>query len=98
MTATSIQAPSYTPSVSPPLASRSASLVRRLAERFALVALGLYHLPLFINNYPSLGGGGFNEDGLAPAGDTYSRRRESGSRATCFTSPARCRAAIRATT
>src|SRR5579862_4652722 len=37
------------------LAARS--LTRRLAERFALVALGLYHLPLFLNNYPSLGGG-----------------------------------------
>jgi hypothetical protein len=42
------------------------SLTRRLAERFALVALSLYHLPLFLNNYPSLGGGsgGFSE-GLA---------------------------------
>jgi len=41
-------------------------LARRLAERFALVAFGLYHLPLFLNNYPSLGGGsgGFS-DGLA---------------------------------
>lgn len=39
-------------------------LTRRLAERFALVAFGLYHLPLFLNNYPSLGGGGFGE-GLA---------------------------------
>ena len=40
--------------------------MRRLAERFALVALGLSHLPLFLNNYPSLGGGtgGFSE-GLA---------------------------------
>jgi hypothetical protein len=37
---------------------------RRLSERFAFVALGLYHLPLFLNNYPSLGGGGFDE-GLA---------------------------------
>ncbi len=37
---------------------------RRLGERFAFVALGLYHLPLFLNNYPSLGGGGFDE-GLA---------------------------------
>jgi len=42
------------------------SLLRRFAERFALIAFGLYHLPLFINNYPSLGGGGFNETGLAP--------------------------------
>ena len=37
---------------------------RRLSERFAFVALGLYHLPLFLNNYPSLGGGGFDQ-GLA---------------------------------
>jgi len=41
------------------------SLTRRLLERFALIALGLYHIPLFLNNYPSLGGGGFNDDGLA---------------------------------
>jgi hypothetical protein len=34
-------------------------------ERFALVAFALYHLPLFVNNYPSLGGGGFSEQGLA---------------------------------
>jgi hypothetical protein len=27
--------------------------------------LALYHLPLFVNNYPSLGGGGFNDTGLA---------------------------------
>ena len=40
------------------------SLGRRLIERFALIAFGLYHLPLFLNNYPSLGGGGFSE-GLA---------------------------------
>ena len=40
--------------------------LRRLAERFGLVAFGLYHLPLFLNNYPSIGGGsgGFTE-GLA---------------------------------
>jgi len=38
---------------------------RRLLERFALIAFGLYHLPLFLNNYPTLGGGGFSEDGLA---------------------------------
>lgn len=36
----------------------------RFLQRFALIALGLYHVPLFLNNYPSLGGGGFN-DGLA---------------------------------
>ena len=46
------------------LAAFPASLSRRLAERFALVAFGLYHLPLFLNNFPSLGGGGFGE-GLA---------------------------------
>ncbi len=39
---------------------------RRLLERFALIAFGLYHIPLFLNNYPSLGGGGFNDSGLAP--------------------------------
>jgi hypothetical protein len=39
--------------------------VRRLVGRFALVAFGLYHLPLKLNNYPSLGGDGFREDGLA---------------------------------
>jgi hypothetical protein len=42
------------------------SIARRLAERFGLIALGLYHIPLFLNNYPSLGGGGFNDTGLAP--------------------------------
>ena len=40
-------------------------LVRRLAERFALIGFGLYHLPLFLNNYPHLGGGGMRESGLA---------------------------------
>jgi hypothetical protein len=45
--------------------SRSLSAGRRLLERFALIAFGLYHLPLFLNNYPTLGGGGFSEDGLA---------------------------------
>lgn len=38
---------------------------RRLLERFALIAFGLYHIPLFLNNYPSLGGGGFSDHGLA---------------------------------
>lgn len=37
----------------------------RLVERFALVAFALYHLPLFLNNYPSLGGGGMSQTGLA---------------------------------
>ncbi|MGH7619391.1 MAG: hypothetical protein ACREPM_19410 [Gemmatimonadaceae bacterium] len=41
------------------------SIARRLVERFALIAFGLYHLPLFLNNYPSLGGGGVNDSGLA---------------------------------
>jgi hypothetical protein len=41
-------------------------MMRRLLERFALIAFGLYHVPLFLNNYPSLGGGGFNDTGLAP--------------------------------
>ena len=44
---------------------RSVGVGRRLLERFALIAFGLYHLPLFLNNYPTLGGGGFNDDGLA---------------------------------
>src|SRR5262245_57214282 len=45
--------------------SRSVSTGRRLLERFALIAFGLYHLPLFLNDYPTLGGGGFSQDGLA---------------------------------
>jgi hypothetical protein len=45
--------------------SRSVSAGRRLLERFALIAFGLYHLPLLLNNYPTLGGGGFSQDGLA---------------------------------
>ena len=40
-------------------------LARRFVERFALITLALYHLPLFLNNYPSLGGGGMNDTGLA---------------------------------
>jgi hypothetical protein len=40
-------------------------LGRRLIERFALIAFGLYHLPLLLNNYPTLGGGGFSDNGLA---------------------------------
>ena len=40
-------------------------MTRRLFERFALIAFGLYHLPLLLNNYPTLGGGGFSQDGLA---------------------------------
>lgn len=58
-------------------------LPRRLAERFGLIAFGLYHLPLFLNNYPSLGGGaGGFASGLAvswghvftPAGIWLARR------------------------
>jgi hypothetical protein len=45
--------------------SQSVSAGRRLLERFALIGFGLYHLPLFLNNYPTLGGGGFSQDGLA---------------------------------
>jgi hypothetical protein len=41
------------------------SPAQRFVDRFVLVALGLYHLPLFLNNYPSLGGGGFKDTGLA---------------------------------
>jgi hypothetical protein len=59
------------PPSQPSLSSRRAhaethGIARRFAERFGLIAFGLYHLPLFLNNYPSLGGGGFNGDGLAP--------------------------------
>ena len=43
----------------------ASGLFLRLAERFALIGFGLYHLPLFLNNYPSLGGGGMGERGLA---------------------------------
>src|SRR4051812_38004945 len=31
---------------------------RRFVERFALLAFAFYHVPLFVNAYPSLGGGG----------------------------------------
>lgn len=38
----------------------------RLLARFALIAFGLYHVPLILNDYPSLGGGsGGGVDGLA---------------------------------
>jgi uncharacterized membrane protein YphA (DoxX/SURF4 family) len=40
-------------------------VARRGIERFAFITFALYHLPLFVNNYPSLGGGGFNDTGLA---------------------------------
>jgi hypothetical protein len=50
-------------------------LPRRLAERFALIAFGLYHLPLFLNNYPSLGGGsgGFGEGLAVSWGHVFTR-------------------------
>ena len=47
-----------------PPSHRANQVLRRLAERFALIGFALYHLPLFLNNYPSLGGGG-SERGLA---------------------------------
>ena len=40
-------------------------VAHRSVERFALIAFALYHVPLLLNNYPSLGGGGFNDTGLA---------------------------------
>jgi hypothetical protein len=52
------------PSADPGL-PRPHGIARRSIERFALIAFGLYHLPLFLNNYPSLGGGGFSDTGLA---------------------------------
>lgn len=45
--------------------ARSDGILRRLVERFAFITFALYHLPLFLNNYPSLGGGGVSEKGLA---------------------------------
>jgi hypothetical protein len=50
-------------------------VTRRAAERFALVAFGLYHLPLFLNNYPSLGGGsgGFSEGLAVSWGHVFTR-------------------------
>ena len=50
----------YTPSDAP-----GPSMGERFLQRFALIAFALYHVPLFLNNYPSLGGGGFNDTGLA---------------------------------
>lgn len=48
-----------------PDAPPAQGVVRRLAGRFALLAFGLYHLPLIINDYPSLGGGGFRAGSLS---------------------------------
>ena len=49
------------------------TLTRRFSERFALVAFDLYHLPLFLNNYPSLGGGGFGEGLAVSWGHVFTR-------------------------
>jgi hypothetical protein len=49
------------------LAGPAPGPARRLAARFALLAFGLYHLPLIVNDYPSLGGGGFRDEGLSRA-------------------------------
>src|SRR5690348_7859548 len=57
--------PPHVGTVGASVAPSPQGLARRIAERFALVAFALYHVPLFLNNYPSLGGGGFNADGLA---------------------------------
>lgn len=53
------------PSTGPADVAPPHGVLRRLAERFALIAFGLYHVPLFLNNYPSLGGGGMSDHGLA---------------------------------
>jgi hypothetical protein len=47
------------------LVSATPGPARRLAARFALLAFCLYHLPLILNDYPSLGGGGARDDGLS---------------------------------
>lgn len=66
-TATELSPPSAdSPPKGDPVASGTAEgILRRLVERFAFIAFALYHLPLFLNNYPSLGGGGSSEKGLA---------------------------------
>ncbi len=61
------------------------SLALRALERFAFIAFALYHLPLFVNNYPSLGGGGFNNTGLAPKWGHVFTPVGIGWRATCST-------------
>ncbi|HEY2376048.1 MAG TPA: hypothetical protein VGH98_08750 [Gemmatimonadaceae bacterium] len=53
------------PSGDPVAPANSDGILRRLVERFAFIAFALYHLPLLLNNYPSLGGGGSSEKGLA---------------------------------
>jgi hypothetical protein len=42
-------------------------MLGRFALRFGLLAFALYHVPLVLNAFPTLGGGGFREDGLAIA-------------------------------
>jgi len=56
---------SFTDAHDAPVTAAQQSAVRRFAERFALIAFALYHLPLFLNNYPTLGGGGMSDHGLA---------------------------------
>jgi hypothetical protein len=53
------------PAVVPPAPPPGA--LRRLAARFALIAFGLFHLPLLLNNYPTFGGGGLEADGISQA-------------------------------
>jgi hypothetical protein len=46
--------------------------LRRLAARFALIAFGLFHLPLLLNNYPTFRSGGFRTEGISQAwGNVY---------------------------
>jgi hypothetical protein len=56
---------SFTHANDAPVTEARHSAARRFAERFALIAFALYHLPLFLNNYPTLGGGGMSDHGLA---------------------------------
>lgn len=62
-------APASEPAILSPASAAStpaaARVIRRLAGRFALLAFGLYHIPLLLNDYPSLGGGGGGRDGIA---------------------------------
>lgn len=53
------------PDSQPFASAKPQTILRHLLERFALIAFALYHLPLFLNNYPSLGGGGAADHGLA---------------------------------
>jgi hypothetical protein len=56
---------SFTNTDGGPVTAPRQSAIRRFLERFALIAFALYHLPLFLNNYPTLGGGGMSDHGLA---------------------------------